>query len=173
MRYANLVYMIDEVGNMAVILHPKHKVWIPCGTRLKPYEMPHLAIYRVVSEELGLSDNEYEIWPRDQSKTYGETEVVPRPYQVQWEHNEQRQGEQGKSVKSHYDFVYVCTTDKVKPLLRPAATSPVSRARWMSLQELRQEISMHKSTNEKVTFENVEKTYEKILKDLGKLPSSC
>jgi ADP-ribose pyrophosphatase YjhB (NUDIX family) len=163
-RYANLVYMIDKVGNLAVILHPKHKVWIPCGTRLDPYEMPHNAVYRAVSEELGLNDSDYQIWPKNQEKTYDETQIVPRPYQVQVENIEQRQGEKGEKIDAHYDFVYVCTTDQIKPPLKPELNG-----RWISLQEFRREIDSSK--NRKITFLNVEMTYEKILKDMGRLNS--
>lgn len=165
MRYANLVYMIDKAGNLAVVFHPKHKVWLPCGRRLDLYETPHLGIYKAVSEELGLSDSDYEIWPRGQEITYDETDIVPKPYQVQWEHNEQRKGEEGESIKSHYDFVYVCTTNKVRPIL-----SSSLKARWLSLRELQQEIEASKDT--RVTFKNVEKTFEKILIDMGKIPHS-
>ncbi len=45
-RFANLVYVLDDDHNLAVIKHPFHERWQPPGSRLGYHEAPHLAVGR-------------------------------------------------------------------------------------------------------------------------------
>lgn len=155
-RYANLVYLIDVAGNLAVVSHSQYNDrWIPCGTRLDHHEMPDLAVHRAVSTELGLNATQYEFWPEYKRVTYGNAQILPRPYQVQWEKQDHRQG-----VPYHYDFVYVCKAKGECPVL-----NGVERAKWISYQEFRES----SESNEKYTFPDVLPTLEKILREMGHL----
>lgn len=149
-RYANLIYLIDEEGNTALINHPTYKKWIPSGTRLEPYEMPDTAVHRALKEELGLRESNYEFWPKHSEEILGGVRIVPRPYQVQVELGVHRGG-----IPEHYDFVYICTIRGIRPKLNGKLES-----NWYSLHDLKEK---------KVpTFEDVLVTFEKILREMGK-----
>lgn len=154
-RYANLVYLIDDSDNLAVIHHKQYGLWIPCGSRLEPYEMPHAAVHRAVSEEFGLDSSRYEFWPEHKTIKYGDTEIVPRPYQVQLEKGDHREG-----IPFHYDFVYVCRAKGKKPSL-----SGKEESRWISLSELEEEIK-EAGKRTKVTFPDVLPTFQRILREM-------
>lgn len=158
-RYANLIYLLDKHRNLAMIFNTHYDRWIPAGTRLKPFEMPHLAVHRAISEELGLSQDMYAFWPKRKYPKYEETEIAPRPYQVQIEEGPHKEGENGEVIYRHYDFVYVCITEDSKPSL-----SSKYNARWIALKELREEIS--NSPDKAITFKDVEITYEKLLEEV-------
>jgi len=155
-RYANLVFLIDHEGNLALVYRREYKVWLPCGTRLKPYEQPHEAVHRAISEELGLSEQIYTFWPAQDYPNYGKVRIVPGPYQVQEEYRTHRGG-----VPEHYDFVYVCRASEKKPTL---SGKPDLKARWVSVKELQQEVETGGS--EAVTFTDVLPTYEKLLREM-------
>jgi hypothetical protein len=156
-RYANLIYLIDNTENLAVVYHRQYSLWIPCGSRLEPYEMPHVAVHRAVSDELGLDPSRYEFWPEHKTLKYGNTEIVPRPYQVQLEKGDHR-GE----VPFHYDFVYVCRAYGEKPPL-----SGKEKSRWVSIGDLEDEIKKA-GVNERVTFPDVIPTFQKILQEMSR-----
>jgi ADP-ribose pyrophosphatase YjhB (NUDIX family) len=154
LRYANLVYLIDDSANFAVIYHEQYKRWIPCGSRLEPYEMPHKAVHRAVLEEVGFNQDRYDFWPQHTPTQIGDTEIVPRPYQVQLEKGNHRGG-----IQYHYDFVYVCRVPGVEP--QPSDTAKTKlwkdgRARWLSFEELEKER----------TFPDVLVTARKILDEM-------
>jgi NUDIX domain len=153
-RYTNLVYLIDDADNLALVYHKQYKRWIPCGSRLEPYEMPHEAVYRAVQEELGFKRDRYDFWPPHKDAKYGNTEIVPRPYQVQLEQGNHREG-----VAEHYDFVYVCRLFGERP-----SFSGMEEAQWIYWEKLEEEIE--KALPEEYTFANVRVTYRKILDDL-------
>jgi NUDIX domain len=165
-RYANLVYLLDRDGKLAVVRHRQYGLWIPCGTRLEQFEMPHAAVHRAVLDELGLEASRYRFWPENTSIRYGETEIVPRPYQVQVEKGSHREG-----IPYHYDFVYVCITNERSPLLRGSED-----ARWISVQELEHEVDAAEE-GKPVTFPDVVPTFRKIVAELlrggvGDVPAS-
>ena len=156
-RYANLIYLIDIAGSLALVYRKEYKVWIPCGTRLEPYEQPHEAVHRAISEELGLGEQAYTFWPEQDYPNYGKVQIVPRPYQVQEEYRTHRGG-----VPEHYDFVYVCQTIEKRPTL---SCKPELKTRWVSFDELVREAKT--GGPETVTFADVLPTYEKILREMG------
>jgi len=156
-RYANLIYLIDTAGNLAMVFHPQYKVWLPCGTRLITHEQPHQAVHRAVLEELGIAEHSYTFWPEEECSEYGKVRIVPRPYQVQEEKREHRDG-----VLAHYDFVYVCKTKTEKPTL---SGDEELKARWVSYGELEQEVEEAGQTV--VTFADVLPTYRRILVESG------
>jgi 8-oxo-dGTP pyrophosphatase MutT (NUDIX family) len=156
-RYANLIYLVDQAGNLALVYHKEYKVWIPCGTRLNPYEQPHEAVHRAISEELGFREQDYTFWPVQDYPKYGKVQIVPTPYQVQEEYRTHRGG-----VPEHYDFVYVCRASEERPTLRG---KPELKSRWVSFGELTREVETGES--ERVTFADVLPTYEKILREMG------
>ena len=99
-RFANLIYVVDKAGNLAVIDHPYHKRIQPPGSRLGYHEPPHAALARVLKTELGLDTSQVEIVPKPGHTRYGDVEIVSPPGQVQVERHTQRRG-----VREHYDFV--------------------------------------------------------------------
>lgn len=162
-RYANLVYLIDRVGNLAMVQRYQYgNRWLPCGTRLDLYETPHEAVYRAVSQELGLSASDYDFWPKHSYKQYENTMIVPRPYQVQSEEHPHEAGEKGEPINKHYDFVYVCKTEKLTPKL-----SGYIKARWISPAEFFKESEICRQQGQEFTFLDVEKTYKQILIEMG------
>jgi len=164
-RYANLVYLLDSQGNLAIIQRPQYdNRWIPCGTRLEPNEFPHEAVERIISEELGLARRSYDFWPKFSEVTYEETRMVPKPYQVQIESSEHLRGKGGEAISQHYDFVYVCTTFDEMPSLREKYV-----VQWISFRKFKREIALAQKRGESFTFHDVEITYERILRDMGKL----
>lgn len=164
-RYANLVYLIDANGSLAMVQRPQYENrWLPCGTRLNPYEWPHLAAQRIVLEELGLSSHTYYFWPKHKEITYDRTTIVPKPYQVQLELHKHLSDEYNQEIQAHYDFVYVCVTERINPPLK-------GNAKWLSFQEFLETVDLYKKKKKDFTFLDVEKTYEKILGEMGKLPS--
>jgi 8-oxo-dGTP pyrophosphatase MutT (NUDIX family) len=156
-RYANLIYLVDQAGNLALVYRKEYKVWIPCGTRLNPYEQPHEAVHRAISEELGLREQDYTFWPVQEYPNYGKVQIVPAPYQVQEEYRTHRGG-----VPEHYDFVYVCRASKERPTLRGKSEL---KARWVSFDDFAHEVEA--AERETVTFADVLPTYEKILWEMG------
>jgi len=163
-RYANLIYLIDRNGSLAMVQRPQYEnKWLPCGTRLKPYEWPHQAAQRIILEELGLSRDMYSFWPEHKEITYDHTTIVPKPYQVQLELHRHLRDEDDEEIKAHYDVVYVCVTEKIHPALKV-------NAKWFSFQEFLENVDLCKGKRRDFTFLDVEKTYEKILKKMGKLP---
>lgn len=111
-RFANLIYVIDKAGNLAVIDHPYHKRVQPPGSRLGYHEPPHAAIARVLKDELGLDSSQVEMVPKPENTRWGNVEIVPAPVQVQVERHTQRLG-----VREHYDFVYLGIVKDLKPTL--------------------------------------------------------
>lgn len=161
-RYANLVYLIDRAGNLAMVQrHQYNNRWLPCGTRLALYETPHEAVYRAISQELGLSAADYEFWPKHNYKQYENTKIVPRPYQVQSEEHPHA-AEKGEPINKHYDFVYVCKTEQLTPKLTGSIKS-----RWFSPTEFFMEITLHKQRGREFTFLDIEITYKKLLVEMG------
>jgi 8-oxo-dGTP pyrophosphatase MutT (NUDIX family) len=164
-RYANLVYLIDRAGNLAMVQRYQYENrWLPCGTRLDLNETPHEAVYRAITQELGLSAADYDFWPKHHYKRYGNTTIVPKPYQVQSEEHPHAAGEHGELINKHCDFVYVCTTAKLTPELH----GPI-KARWVSPTEFFREIAIHKQRGQEFTFLDIEKTYQKILIEMKML----
>jgi ADP-ribose pyrophosphatase YjhB (NUDIX family) len=149
LRFANLVYVLDEDRNLAVIYHPFHKKWMPPGSRLGYHEAPHQAVPRVLKEELDLEANYFKFWPNFEAAQYGPTEIVQPPYQVQVEKRKQRVG-----VRAHYDFVYVGTVNGVKPPLE-SQLNP----QWRSLEDLKE---LRRIGAEGEPFADIIPTFEKI-----------
>jgi hypothetical protein len=153
LRFANLIYVLDDERNLAVISHPFHKRWMPPGSRLGFHEAPHRAVPGVLKEELGLEANYFTFWPPVEGTQYGPTEIVQPPYQVQVERRRQRLG-----IDEHYDFVYVGTVNGVKPPLR-SQLNP----QWRSLEELKE---LRRTGAEGEPFADIIPTFEKIRKTM-------
>lgn len=126
-RFANSIFAIDSEGNIALILHPHYKRYQPPGSRLGYHEAPHLAVARVMLEELGLEKEKYILVSNEEKlEVYGNNRIVPKPYIVKSEKGKHRLG-----VIEHYDYVYVCLINKVKENLHSSL-----EPRWFSLEEL-------------------------------------
>jgi ADP-ribose pyrophosphatase YjhB (NUDIX family) len=158
-RFANLVYLVDDAMNVAMIEHPFHKRIQPPGSRLGYHEAPHQAVLRVVKDELGLSDPERLSFVPSVERSIGKVKIVPCPVQVQVERRKQRLG-----VSEHYDFVYLCRI----PGTRPRLQSSLNPA-WMSLAEIRQAAA---SDAQRAPFEDVIPTVEELLHIVGPPPAS-
>lgn len=152
-RFANLVYVVDDKLNLAIIIHPYHKRVQPPGSRLGYHEGPHEAISRVLRDELGLNPNRVEVWSRTGLKEIGDVELVPTPVQVQIEKHQQRLG-----VKMHYDYVYLCRVPGEAPLLNSSL-----RPQWMSLKELE---NLRGTDVRLCPFADVIPTFQNILEEL-------
>ena len=151
-RYANLIFMIDEENNLAMIHHPLYKRIQPAGSRLYYNEKLDYSIHRVIKKELGLSENGYKLVSDDKSlERYGKAYLVPRPFQIQVEVGSHKFG-----VQEHYDFVYVCFADGIKPILN-SELNPI----WLSLKELER---INKEDIERAPWESIIPTYKKIIK---------
>lgn len=151
-RFANLVYLFDNQLNVAVIQQPFYKRVQPPGTRLGYHDAPHEAVARVVKNELGIDPTVVNPIPGPGQK-WGKVEIVPRPVQVQVERRKHRLG-----VREHYDFVYLCTIDTARPMLK-GPHHPM----WMSLAEL-ESARDHDADNG--PFEDVIPTVKNLIDDL-------
>jgi hypothetical protein len=149
-RYANLVYLLDDNMNVALIQHPFHKRIQPPGSRLKYHERPHEAVNRVLTEELGVQGEVAFIPGPAHPEKIGDVTSVPAPIRVQIEKRKQRLG-----VAEHYDFVYLCRIQGVRPSLR----SPIG-GEWLSLAELKERARSHAATT---PFEDVIPTLETLI----------
>lgn len=156
-RFANLVYLVDDGMNVAMIEHPFHKRIQPPGSRLGYHEAPHEAVRRVIKDELGLLDLEGLSLVPGGEGLIGRVEIVPPPVQVQVERRKQRLG-----VSEHYDFVYLCRIPGTRPQLQ-SSLNPT----WMSLAEIRQAGA---SDVQRAPFEDVIPTVEKLLHIAGSPP---
>ena len=156
-RYANLIFMIDEENNLAMIEHPLYKRIQPAGSRLYYNERPDYSIHRVIKKELGLSEYTYKLVSDDKSlERYGKSYLVPRPFQIQVEVGTHKFG-----VQEHYDFVYVCFANGIKPPLN-SELNPI----WLSLSELER---IAKEDVTRAPWESIIPTYKNILKLRKKL----
>ena len=152
-RFANKIFALYEDGNLAIIFHPSYKRFQPPGSRLKFNESPHLAVERVMDEELGLRKGDFELISDDKELTkYGNTQIVPRPFLVESESGPHRLG-----VMEHYAFVYVCKVKGVTPQL-----SSDLNPRWMNLDELEE---LLKTDVLKAPWGDVIPTYQRVLKE--------
>jgi hypothetical protein len=155
-RFANLVFVIDDAGNMVVINHPVYKKLNPPGSRLRLFEAPHEAIGRVLHEELGLEDQPG-VWRLDEEihppMTTFQVRLAPRPFQVQVEPGKHR-----RRVREHVDFIYVCRIKGVRPPLNSASYSPT----WVSYDEFLK-------LPEHLKFTDVPQTFHRILGELNLL----
>jgi hypothetical protein len=152
-RFANLVYLLDEKGNLATIVHPYHGRVQPPGSRLGYHEGPNEAISRVLLEELGVDPSKVEIWSRTDLKTFGDVELVATPIQVQFERHKQRLG-----VNAHYDYVYLCRVAGERPSLMSTL-----HPQWMSLKELE---GLRDTDTKRRPFADVIPTFRDILYEL-------
>lgn len=154
-RYANIIYAIGEDGSLAIIFHPFYKRYQPPGSRLKVHEAPHLAVIRVMSEELGLKNEDFELVSDDKDlPKYGDTQIVPRPFLVKSESGPHRLG-----VLEHYSFVYICKVKGTKPQL----TSNLN-PKWMNIDELEE---LSKRDVKHAPWGDVIPTYQKVSDYLG------
>jgi hypothetical protein len=151
---ANQIYVVDEESNLAVIEHPFFKRIQPCGSRLGYHELPREAISRALRDEIGLAYSDMQIWPPvSEPRKYGDTEIVPSPFQVQVERHKQRFG-----IREHYDYVYVCRLRGRRPPLA-ASCNP----RWMSLAAIRR-AAAHDVM--RAPFSDAIPTFEKIIQSI-------
>lgn len=152
-RFANSVFVIDEDQNIALILHPHYKRFQPPGSRLGYHEPPHLAVKRVLKDELGLSSANYSLVSNEfELRKYGNNIMVPKPYAVKVENGRHRLG-----IVEHYDYVYVCLVNSV----RPSIHSDIS-PQWFSLTEL---LELSKNNIQNAPWEDVVPIFQNILAD--------
>lgn len=128
-RYAVLVFYLNVDSDLLLVKHPFHGRLIPPGGRLHRWEIPHVAVARVLNEEAAIT--QFEFHPKFHKPDMMLSDVVeevPRPFAVQIEHRRQR-----GLVRFHYAFVYVC---------RPIGTDSQLEAvqgyapRWMNLTQM-------------------------------------
>lgn len=156
-RYANLIFMLDEENNLAVLKHPLYSRIQPPGGRLFYNESLHLSISRIIKKELGLEETSYKVVSDDNSlERYGTAYLVPRPFQIQVEIGSHKLG-----VREHYDFVYVCFAKGIKPILDSSF-----HAIWVSLDELE---DFSKKNIQNAPWESIIPTFKKVIKNRKKL----
>jgi hypothetical protein len=154
-RFANLVFALDEEDNLAVIEHRLYKRFQPPGSRLYYHETPHSAIERVMSNELGLNQEQYKILSEDaELPNYNRAFTVPKPFQVQVEMGKHKLG-----IKEHYDFLYAVRVSGIRPKLNSD-----QHPRWVSLKELELLIQ---DNIEKAPWESIIPTYKSLLSRLN------
>lgn len=150
-RFANFIYALDDNKNLAIIFHQFYNRYQPPGSRLKTNEAPHLAVERVMSEELGLNKEDYELISEDKDlPKYGDTQIVPKPFLVKSELGPHR-----RWVKEHYAFVYICKVRGTKPQL-----SSSLNPRWMNIEEL---LYLSENDVKHAPWGDVIPTYTKVL----------
>lgn len=159
LRFANLVYIINDNNEFAFINHKFYNKIMPPGKRLRLFESPHQAVETALKSELGINNDKWEfIVNSDEIINYGSrVETVPRPFQVQVESGGHRLG-----VKRHYDFVYVCKI-KGRPHLE-TKHDPI----WITIEKL-EKLRLEKG--EKIVFPDTIPTMKKILKHIKKVGS--
>lgn len=156
-RFANSIFAIDGDGNIALVLHPHYKRYQPPGSRLGYHEAPHMAVERVMLEELGLGKKQYTLVSNEKKlETYGNNKFVPKPYIVKVERGKHRLG-----VIEHYDYVYVCFVKKVRENLVSSL-----QPKWFSLEELDE---FSKNDVERAPWGDVIPIFKRILNEAGEL----
>jgi len=153
-RYAVLIFLIDSDYRLLLIKHPFHGVYIPPGGRLNASEPPHMAVARVLSEEVGL--DRFEFHPLFHERDIQLSEVVqqvPRPFAVHMERRSQRDW-----VPFHYAFLYVCRPT-LQPFIPPDSLS--HKPRWFNLEEV------YNLPHGDYPFDDIVRRYEQILGRLG------
>jgi len=130
-RYAVEVIFLNSRNELLLIHHPFHKCLLPPASRLKLWQLPHVAVGEVLRNEAGI--NEFEFHPVFHSKhsvLSEKVEDVTQPYAAQIENRRQR-----GLVRFHYTFLYVC---KFKGTDQPLTAVPDYHPRWMSLREMKE-----------------------------------
>lgn len=129
--YAVLAYVLDRLGNFALLEYPKGQHIQPPGRRFDVGELPHEVALHTAAAELNLPVNELEFFPPSTPDLFERTSVVAAPYQVQFERTKQR------SANAHYDYVYVLTIDREKPPLEVRIKDwRKENPAWYSLEEV-------------------------------------
>ena len=152
-RFANLVYVISEHGNLAVIDHPHYGRVQPPGSRLGFVEPPHAVVTRVLKAELGLDSSQFELDPKPENPPYAHVEIVPPPFQVQIETNKHKLG-----VTEHYDFVYLARV-KGEPKLESDFNPEWRSVTWLK--------DFAKHDIERAPFPDIIPTFEMLRARLG------
>ena len=117
---------------------------------MKLNEFPHLAVNRLVEEEVGISNIIFHpLFHSSERNKSAEVVEVPQPYIVQLENRKQRQG-----IGRHYAFVYVCQTVNDVEAVKNESMNP----EWCDLNGLKQKTEKHN-----ITFPDVIDTYKGIL----------
>lgn len=156
-RFANSIFVLDKGNNLALILHPHYKRYQPPGTRLGYHEPPHVAVKRVMLEELGLSADKYLLVSNEVKLTnYGNNTIVPKPYAVKVEKGKHRLG-----ISEHYDYIYVCFVNTIKPILKSEL-----KPQWFSVEEVN---GLPICNIQQAPWEDVGPLYERILGELDNL----
>lgn len=165
-RFANLTFIISiESGRTALGYHPFLKRWLPPGRRLKINEAPDESIYDIIEDQLGIIESKIvSFYPTvreseikdydDHEKKGGKVVICEKPYQVQREIREQRDG-----IPEHYDFVYVCLVNEEIKL------TGVRKASWFNLYDIKM-MSEDNDSKKRKTFPDVFYSYKKIVKNL-------
>jgi ADP-ribose pyrophosphatase YjhB (NUDIX family) len=108
-RYATTV-IVFEGDKVLLVWHPFHNVWLPPGHRVGFQEYPHKAALKAVLRETGYVVDFINTIHYEEKSIDRNTWQIPQPYFVMREDQGQR-----RSIRSHYDFYYVCHVTNKKP----------------------------------------------------------
>jgi ADP-ribose pyrophosphatase YjhB (NUDIX family) len=149
-RYSVLVFVLDGEQRLLLIKHPFHQVYLPPGGRLGPAEPPHAGVERVLREEAGLVQFEFDRRFHDPIVQLSErVEQLPRPAAIQLERRSQRTW-----VSFHCAMVYICRPTR-EPFV-PAASLEL-QPRWLNIEEIRA------LPREERPFDDVVRRYETLI----------
>ena len=158
LRFANLIWILDDQMNAVFITHPKYGKLQPPGGRLKITEGPEEAVERVLLAEVGWSADreglrlDPDLHPRVTQPGDPNVLVLTTPFKMQLERGEPfHRG----FVRNHLDFLYVYRTPGIRPALGETDHIP----RWCSLSEVQ-------GWEEGTTHRDIKFTYREIVERL-------
>jgi 8-oxo-dGTP pyrophosphatase MutT (NUDIX family) len=152
-KRAVLVYLLDSKDRVLLIRHPFHKVRLPVGGRLLVDENPHEAVARVLGEEAGVTNFEFDKKFHEPSKVVSEVvSQVPAPFAAHIERRKQRD-----NIFYHYAFVYVCRYEEQSKAPNSTAYQPA----WFTFDE------MASMAHGERPFEDIHRRYAHILLKLN------
>lgn len=137
LRFAVLSYVVDTELTFALLTDHHYQRLQPPGRKLEPGDRPHEVARDAVVDELDLPTETLTRFPPFDYRTYGNTTVVPSPFQVQVERGTE-QGRLHRTAQVHYDFVYVFTVSMQRPRLAARKTGGhKADPQWLSIDAVR------------------------------------
>lgn len=109
-RYSIIVFVLNSKNELLLVLSPHHHRLIPPGGSMNDYEMPHLAVERMLKTQADLDREDYVFHESFHNKVgrYGRVLDCVAPFATQHEFITA----QSKNVRYHYSFIYVCRLKK-------------------------------------------------------------
>lgn len=105
-KYSILIFVLNESSQLLLVLSQLYgRMIVPCGM-IKKNELPHLAVKRILKEEVGLNENDFVFDMRYHRKLhrYARIKDCYAPFAVQQEFITKHK----HHVKYHYAFFYIC-----------------------------------------------------------------